>query len=64
MREQGGESGGPGDVVADEAEPRDARVCLHDAAKGRLGILSHAVGLIENDDLERWCGVGTAQRKI
>lgn len=42
----------PSNVVADEAEASDARVVLHDPSEGGLGILGHAVGLVEDDDLE------------
>ncbi len=44
----------PSNIVTDEAEPRNARVCFHDATESALSILSHGVGLVENDDFVRW----------
>lgn len=36
----------PGHIVANEAEASDFRMRLHDAPKGGLSILGHAVGFI------------------
>lgn len=46
----------PGDVVADEAEPRDAAVLLHDTTQSTLRVLRHAVCFVEDDDLVRRAG--------
>ena len=45
------------DIVAHETEARDARISLHDSAQGRLGVLRHGVGFVEDDEFVRWTGV-------
>ena len=41
-------------IVADDAEADVARVLLDDATESGLGSLGHHVGLVEDDELERW----------
>ena len=47
----------PRDIIANETEPRDARIILHDPPERGLGILRHRVGLIKDNDLVRWTRV-------
>lgn len=44
----------PSDIIADETEPSDARIGLHDPPQCRLGILCHRVRFIEYDELVGW----------
>ena len=40
----------PGHIVANEAEASDFGVGFHDSTKGTLGILSHGICFVENDN--------------
>jgi hypothetical protein len=54
---EGWRVGSPGDIVAHKAETGDARVRLHDSSQRRLGILSHRVGFVQDDEFVWWAGV-------
>lgn len=44
-----GTSDQPSHVIADQTEPGDARIRLHDPPQSRLRVLRHGIGFIEDD---------------